>query len=216
MLKTIGKKAKNAYNYPMERGLRVVIAGVIIAVLAGIFGWQKENGPAAAKQLPGIVASPEVAATSSDPGFDPVVRDIDGDTIVVLSDGATTTVRLIGVDTPETVDPRKPVECFGHEASAETKKLVEGQSVRLELDPSQGQFDKYGRTLAYVYLPDGTNLDEFLIAQGFGHEYTYKTAYEYQKGFKAAQAEAQKEQLGLWSPATCNGNTGTSSHEPAH
>ncbi len=161
-----------------------------------------------------LSASAELAESTTTPGFFPVVRGIDGDTIIVDIGGNATTIRLIGVDTPETVDPRKPVECFGPEASAETKQLVDGREVRLTYDSSQGEFDKYHRTLAYVYLEDGTLLNEFLIAKGYGHEYTYQTPYIYQSEFRAAQKSAQKSQLGFWSPETCNGNTGITSHEP--
>ena len=95
-----------------------------------------------------------------------VKRVIDGDTIQ-LSNGEQ--VRLIGVDTPETKHPRKPVEYFGKEASAFTKKMVEGKSVRLEYDWQRR--DIYGRTLAYVYLTDGTFLNAEIIKQGYGHVY---------------------------------------------
>ena len=184
---------------------------VLLAIICGIFAWRESgDAPTPPAAEPSLLTTSEIIATSTQ-DFVPVIRDIDGDTIVVLVQGATTTVRLLGVDTPETVDPRKPVECFGPEASAETKKLVDGQLVRLLPDPSQGAKDKYGRALAYVYLEDGTLFDEFLIAQGYGHEYTYKTPYEYQSEFKAAQAKAQKEQLGLWSPTTCAGKTGVTS-----
>jgi len=64
------------------------------------------------------------------------------------------TMRLIGINTPETVDPRKPVECFGREASAEAKRLLTGQRVRIELDPSQNTYDRYGRLLGYVFVRD--------------------------------------------------------------
>jgi micrococcal nuclease len=92
-----------------------------------------------------------------------VQRVIDRDTMK-LSTGET--VRLIGVDTPETKDPRKPVQYFGKEATAFTQRLVEGKRVRLESD--QQRVDKYGRTLAYVYLDDGTFVNAELIKQGHG------------------------------------------------
>src|SRR3954465_5035207 len=79
----------------------------------------------------------------------PVVRVIDGDTIVVKVEGKDTRVRLIGVDTPETVRLNKPVEYFGKEASAFTKRLLEGERVTLEYDRQKA--DRYRRTLAYVY-----------------------------------------------------------------
>ena len=96
-----------------------------------------------------------------------VERVVDGDTIVVRGVGR---VRLIGVDTPETVDPRRPVEFFGREASAFTKRLLEGQRVRLEYDRERA--DRYGRTLAYVYLRDGMLANAEIIRLGYGHAYT--------------------------------------------
>jgi micrococcal nuclease len=132
---------------------------------------------------------------------------VDGDTLVVTEGTTSTKLRLIGLDTPETVDPRKPVQCFGREASDEAKKLLSGQEVRLEYDPSQGMLDKYGRTLAYVFLTNGTLFNEFMIAEGYGHEYTYNLPYKYQKEFKAAEAQARANLRGLWAPDSCNGNT---------
>jgi micrococcal nuclease len=135
-----------------------------------------------------------------------VARVVDGDTIKV-SGGAT--IRMIGMDTPETVDPRKPVQCFGIEASRHAHALLDGRTVRLEYDPSQGRFDKYGRTLAYVWMSDGRLYNEVMIREGYAHEYTYDTPYEYQARFRAAEAAARNASLGLWSPSTCNGNTNT-------
>src|SRR5438046_968199 len=87
-----------------------------------------------------------------------VVRVVDGDTVdVQCQDGTTDRLRLIGIDTPEVVDPRKPVQCFAREASAHAHELLDGQSVSLELDPSQGERDVFGRLLAYLWLPDGRN-----------------------------------------------------------
>ena len=133
-----------------------------------------------------------------------VTRVVDGDTIIVLINGVSEKVRLIGVDTPETVDPRRPVQCFGKEASAFTKALLENKLVRLETDSSQGDKDKYGRLLRYVYLGD-ILVNEKIIAEGYGHEYTYRTPYRYQSKFKLAQKEAEGAQNGLWAPATCAG-----------
>ncbi len=136
---------------------------------------------------------------------------VDGDTIKVSMNGTVTTLRLIGMDTPETVDPRKPVQCFGKEASNKAKELLSGKKVRLETDASQGTLDKYGRTLAYVYRDDGLFYNKLMIEQGYAHEYTYSTSYKYQSEFKAAQKSAQTNLLGLWSPSTCNGDTTSSS-----
>lgn len=138
----------------------------------------------------------------------PVVKVVDGDTIVVDIAGANTTVRLIGLDTPETVDPRKTVQCFGAEASAEMKKILSNHYVRLETDPSQGEKDKYGRLLAYVYAPanvrpEGILLNIYMIEEGFGHEYTYNIPYKYQAEFKAAENIARQEKRGLWADGVC-------------
>ena len=100
-----------------------------------------------------------------------MLRTIDGDTIEVEQDGKPVKVRLIGVDTPETVHPSKPVEAFGKEASRFTANLLKGESVYLEFD--KDKTDKYGRTLAFVYrAPDGLFVNLEIIRQGYGHAYT--------------------------------------------
>ncbi len=119
-------------------------------------------------------------------------RVVDGDTIVVKGIGK---VRLIGVDTPETVHPRKPVEYFGKEASNFTKKMVEGKKVRLEYDWQRK--DRYGRVLAYVYLKDGTFLNAELIKQGYGHAYT-RYSFKYLEQFRKYEKEARENKRGLW------------------
>jgi len=134
-----------------------------------------------------------------------VVRVIDGDTIEVNNNCESLTVRLIGINTPETLDPRKPVECFGKEASAYAKSLLENTQVQIEIDETQGEFDKYGRYLGYVIMKDGTNYNRKMLEQGFAYEYTYNTPYKYQTEFKQAQSDAQANGKGLWSAETCNG-----------
>ncbi len=135
-----------------------------------------------------------------------VTSVVDGDTLKVGIDGTVKTIRLIGVNTPEVVDPRTTVQCFGKEASAQAKALLTGKKVRLESDPTQGDLDKYSRLLRYVYLEDGTSFNKKMISDGYAYEYTYNTPYKYQAEFKAAQADAQKNSRGLWSPTTCNGS----------
>jgi micrococcal nuclease len=136
-----------------------------------------------------------------------VVSVVDGDTIKINIDGTTTTLRLIGIDTPETVDPRKPVQCFGKEASNKAKELLSNKKVRIEKDSTQGDLDKYGRLLVYIWRDDGLFYNDYMIRQGYAHEYTYSTPYKYQAQFKADEKYARENQLGLWSPNTCNGNT---------
>lgn len=143
------------------------------------------------------------------PGFYRVTKVDDGDTIEVEIDRKTERVRMIGVNTPETVDPKRPIQCYGPEASKFTKAFLSHQSVRLERDatrPNEDR-DKYQRLLRYVFLADGTNVNEVLISGGFGQEYTYQNQrYEHQAEFKAAEAEAKEQGKGLWSAATCHGD----------
>ena len=119
-------------------------------------------------------------------------RVIDGDTIV-LSNGEK--VRLIGVDTPETKHPQKPVEYYGKEATAFTKRMVGGKVVKLKYDVQRR--DEYDRLLAYVYLMNGTFLNAEIIKQGYGHAYT-RFPFKYMEEFKQYEKEARENKRGLW------------------
>ena len=121
-----------------------------------------------------------------------VTRIVDGDTVVLAELG---TVRLIGVDTPETVDPRRPVEEFGRQSAAFLSYLVLGKTVRVEYD--QTRKDRFNRTLAYLYLPDGRFVNKEIIRLGYGHAYV-KYPFKYMEEFQAAAREAQRDKLGLW------------------
>lgn len=129
-----------------------------------------------------------------------VKRAVDGDTIL-LENGEK--VRYIGVNTPESVDPRQPVECFGKEASAFNRDLVEGKRVRLERDTSDR--DKYGRLLRFVYLEDGTLVNEILVREGYAFVATYPPDIAKQEIFRSAEKLARDEKRGLWNEMTCNG-----------
>lgn len=155
------------------------------------------------------VAPTTVPSASPESETYSVVRVVDGDTIEVEINGTKESIRFIGIDTPETVDPRKPVQCFGREASAKTKSLLEGRSVRLEADSSQGERDKYNRLLRYVFLPDGTHINDLLIRQGYAHEYTYNLPYKYQAQFKQAEQEARAAKRGLWADGVCDSQQAT-------
>lgn len=134
-----------------------------------------------------------------------VISVSDGDTIKVLIDKKIETIRLIGVDTPETVDPRRPVQCYGKEASNFTKKSLSNQNVKLESDVLSGDSDKYKRLLRYVFLEDGQNFNQVLIEEGYGHEYTYNSMpYKYQEIFKKSENLARENSRGLWTPGACD------------
>lgn len=124
-----------------------------------------------------------------------VERVIDGDTLEL--DGGER-VRLLGVDTPESVHPQRPVEHFGREAGEFTRRLAEGRTVRLEFD--QERTDRYGRTLAYVYLDDNTFLNAEIIRRGYGFAYT-RFPFRYLEEFRALEREARQQRRGLWAQA---------------
>lgn len=123
---------------------------------------------------------------------------VDGDTFWV-KDGMEkgNKVRLIGINTPETVHPQKPVEYYGKEASAFMKSLLEGKNVILEYDVER--IDRYGRTLAYVYLVDGTFVNALLVEEGYAQVATYSPNVRYAEKFKKLQWEAKRNNKGLWS-----------------
>ena len=163
-------------------------------VLVAVLGYTRRDAPlppvdsTPASFPPASPTAPQLTAPRQ------CVRVIDGDTIE-LEGGER--VRLIGVNTPESVDPRRPVERFGKEASAFTRRLAEGKAVRLEYDSETR--DPYGRTLAYIYLPDGTLLNAEIIRQGYGFAYT-RFPYRRVQEFVGLEREAREQERGLWAP----------------
>lgn len=143
-------------------------------------------------------ASPAQAETQVTVG-----RVVDGDT-VELSTGEK--VRYIGINTPEVVDPRKPVQCFGVEASQANKSLVLGKTVRLEKDVSET--DKYGRRLRYVWVRE-TLVNDYLVRQGYARASSYPPDVKYQAQFTQAETEARDNNRGLWSACSSSNATVT-------
>lgn len=125
-----------------------------------------------------------------------VSRVVDGDTIEVKLDGKAYKLRYIGVDTPETVDPNRPVGCFGPEASKRNKELILGKTVELEKDVSET--DAFGRLLRYVWL-DGEMVNARLVRDGYAQVSTYPPDVKYQQLFLQLQREAREAGAGLWS-----------------
>lgn len=121
-----------------------------------------------------------------------VSQVIDGDTIEI---GGGKTVRYIGIDTPETVDPRREVGCFAKEAAGKNKELVLGKKVRLEKDVSET--DKFGRLLRYVYV-DSVFVNDQLVRQGYAFAVSFPPDIKYQEQFRQAEREARENNRGLW------------------
>lgn len=193
---------------PTKRLRRILIAiGVVIFMLIGTA--RATETPLLPAGLPSI-ALPEQLDTMTDaildhqPGLVPVVHVSDGDTITVrLATGQEETVRMLGVDTPETKDPRKPVQCFGEAASRHTKDRLSGQSVRLEPDPTNTDRDKYQRLLRYVYLSDGTLYNAELIRDGYAFAYTIFPLIKSDE-FRELEREARVQNRGLWAGCDVN------------
>jgi micrococcal nuclease len=136
-----------------------------------------------------------VATTTAvfETGLIKVVRIVDGDTIV-LEGGMK--LRYIGINAPESVDPRRAIQCFGKEASSRNTELVNGKMVRLEKDVSET--DRYGRLLRYVYVGD-TMINEQLVKDGYALASAYPPDIKHQPRLKAAEEEAKRNKKGLWS-----------------
>ena len=133
-----------------------------------------------------------------------ITKVVDGDTFWILNEkNEKEKIRLIGVNAPESRKTgRKDVECFGKEASDYAKKLLLNQRVRLEYDVQRT--DKYGRTLAYVYLEDGTFVNDLLVKKGYAHVATYPPNVKYVDIFRNSEKYARKKELGLWNKNNCN------------
>jgi micrococcal nuclease len=181
---------------PEKKKITIILVVILVFVLGIGVGMLISNKTETSKNATGEKQTESKKETSesreSFVGEYKVTRVVDGDTIEIEGGER---VRYIGIDTPETVDPRKPVQCFGMEASNKNKEMAEGKTVRLEKDTSDR--DKYQRLLRYVYVGDSfINLE--LVKQGFAYSYSYPPDVKYQKEIVAAQQEAEKNKNGLW------------------
>lgn len=201
----------------MYKYLPVAVLGLILFFLGFVSGiWHNQDSSQSVQETVFTEVSPpketypsvaSVVVTSQLRQPYEVMKVVDGDTIDVLLDGKVERIRLIGINTPETVDPRRPVECFGKEASEKAKSILSGKLIVLESDPTQGERDKYDRLLRYVFLEDGTNLNLSMIQEGYAYEYTYNLPYKYQTAFKQAQRKAKENKMGLWGMQCTNQTT---------
>jgi len=170
-------------------------------------------GAAATATPAELPAQQEDASEEARPQFNQETFEVasitDGDTIKVLIDGKTETIRLVNMNAPESVDPRRPVQCLGVEASDQMKALVEGRRVRLESDPTQSDRDRYGRLLRFVFLEDGTDVGLRMIQLGYAHSTPYgNTPHPYLDEYEQAESQAQENQRGLWDSSRCPGEIG--------
>lgn len=190
----------------IKKSLLLSLVLLISVVSSSVLIWQGLNfdGKKPEEKVSGSKVVSEASPAASTPQnqtqeFFLVEKVIDGDTFAIKIDGREIHVRLIGIDTPETVDPRRPVGCFGKKASEETKRLIEGKKVILTKDVSDT--DKYNRLLRYVFLPiEQGNLfvNDYLVRQGFAKNYTYPPDVKYNSRFLEAEKEARENLRGLW------------------
>lgn len=167
-----------------------LIAALLVAILSGAGVFAAANSG----QTPQFT---EFAQTQN-PGLVSVEKVADGDTITIRTQGKTEKIRLIGVDTPEKNDSRKPIQCFAQAASNFTETKLAHRQVRLEADPQGDNRDRYGRLLRYVYLPDGTLVNKAIIEEGYGFAMT-GFPFSKMEEFWAAQTAAREQNRGLWS-----------------
>ncbi len=152
---------------------------VIVAALLGSAGWGWFTGGHTAAPIPATVT-----------------RVVDGDTVIArLENGTVEKIRLLGADTPEVVDPRKPVQCFGHDASEFTMSQLTGKRVLLELDAEQR--DKYGRLLAYVIL-DGHRYNDELLERGYARFLVIPPNGSHARAMLREELAAKAAHRGLW------------------
>jgi len=182
----------------------LAVAGLVVAgVLAGHELLGHAQPPPAVD--PGPVPSPPVPA---DAFTARVVRVVDGDTVMALAAGSAQVVRvrIIGVDTPETVKPDTPVACYGPQASSFTKHLLPpGTTIRAAHEPG-GDIDRYGRQLWDVWLPDGRFLESVLAAAGTARAYPFPPQTEHAALLGALADAARAQRRGLWG-APCDGKS---------
>jgi micrococcal nuclease len=129
-----------------------------------------------------------------------VTSVVDGDTVRARVDGKEESIRIIGMNSPESTIEN---ECFGKEARA--KELLTGKWIQLESDSSQTNRDKYNRLLRFVWMPGEIDFGKQMISEGYAYEYTYNSPYKYQAEYKTAQKTASDNSKGLWSQSACNG-----------
>lgn len=182
----------------LRRLIAILIAGLIaVGALLAYSAGADIPGPAPSAAEPGD-GLPTAPGPTSESAM--VVRVVDGDTLVIDRGRGDERVRLVGVDTPESVAPNAPVECFGPEASSYLTGLLSGKRVTIEIDASQGDTDRYGRLLRYVWIAadaEAWHSVEALLLTG-GYAEPYRDAHTRKAGFDALAADAQAAGLGLW------------------
>jgi micrococcal nuclease len=184
----------------LGHGLLPLVLALVV-VVAGCEGYVEDGGGGNGDKAPaGLATTKAERAAWPDPPKDAVPAKVqrvtDGDTFVATVRGRRERIRIIGVDTPESVDPNRPDEPFGEEASNFAKHYLDGATVRLAGDVEPR--DRYGRMLAYVWLKDGTFWNALLAAEGYAQQLTIPPNVTYASLFRRLVSEARQHNRGLW------------------
>jgi len=184
---------------PTHRRLAPWLAALLLGACTGLGPRPSAVPPLFQGLGPGIVVQPEAETYA-------VTRVVDGDTLKLRRQGREVTVRLMGINSPESVDPRRPVQCFGREASARMHLLVDGQRLYFAFDPQQEHVDANGRLLGYLWREDGLFVNLEMIRGGYANEFTYDDPYTFRALFRQTARQAEAAGNGLWAADTCAGD----------
>lgn len=213
--------------FTKRRIARLLISGIALIVFVLVQRWQVSDTPILSlPTLPAILSSTTTTPEQLPSGLDPstpgiyttntargvralVIRAVDGDTIEakIEATGEEVKVRFLGINTAESVDPRRPVQCFGKEASQYTKNLIEGKIVLLVDDPKADNRDKYGRLLRnIVRVDDNLDVNATLVDQGYANAYlSFPLDAKRKAQMRLLEAGAKAAGRGLWAIGTCDG-----------
>jgi micrococcal nuclease len=158
-------------------------SAVLMLLAAAAIGWSS---------LPG--AGTDDASRSGERGTARVVRVVDGDTVILAGLGSS---RIVGVDTPETVKPDTPVQCFGPRASAFSKHVL-GAAGHVTYEVALEPVDVYGRSLVYLWLPDGRFFNAMLLRRGLARPLPFPPNTRYAPRFQRLAERAARLGKGLW------------------
>ena len=184
------------YLFFMKRNHKIALTIVALLLSLVSAAWNERYPEANFPESP--------AEDSSATSTIQVIRIVDGDTFEVSIGGAREKIRMLGIDTPESVDPRRPVQCFGKEATKKLKELIEGKNIELVADMTNDDRDKYDRLLRYVKRDDGLDVNAEMIKQGYAYAYI-KFPFERRAEYLKLQTAARSGGVGLWATTTCSG-----------
>jgi len=181
-----------------------IIKAVVVTGIMAVVGWIGLDIPRAVveetvdQQFDSFTTGNDTSTYSAIPTAAYVTKVIDGDTVKVEIAGQPETIRLVGINTPETAGSPAGAQCYGDEATEYLRTLVEGQAVTVIVDSTQADRDQYSRLLRYVTLSDGRDVGQIMIEEGYAEERTYAADYSNQAMYRQAEHLARQAGRGQW------------------